>query len=126
MRRSTISRSGCTATVRPVRGLPWSRPRFEVALVALVALTLTQLYVVNSQDVSRLCLSKAFVHGKVEIESCAGEALDEVVPGGKVRAVLPTSRRARRLLLTVREGRRLVVTLPQGRRNRAPDDSVCA
>jgi hypothetical protein len=51
-----------------------------LVLVALVALT--QLYVISSQNVSRLCLGRAFLHGHVTIEPCSGGTIDQVVHGG--------------------------------------------
>jgi hypothetical protein len=54
-------------------GLPWGRPRREALLLALVAAaTLASVYPVDSQDVSRLCLSQALVHLHVSNDSCLG------------------------------------------------------
>ena len=57
--------------------VPWQRPRRERLLLLLVAVaTLTPVYVVSSQDVSRLCLSRAIVAGRLTISPCVGRAVD--------------------------------------------------
>ena len=59
------------------RALPWARPRHELLLLALVAIAaLTPIYVPNTQDVSHFCLSRAIVHGKLDIDDCGGDTLD--------------------------------------------------
>jgi len=66
--------------------LPWARPRREVLLLALVALVaLSPLYPVNDgQDVSRVCLAQALVHGRVSADNClvAPLAVDRSSYGG--------------------------------------------
>lgn len=68
--------------LRPT-ALPWQRPRHELLLLALVALaTLTPTYVVSTQDVTRLCLTRAIVHGHLTIQPCAGNTIDQASYGG--------------------------------------------
>lgn len=56
---------------------PWRKPRHERLLLLLVALAaLTPIYVASSQDVSRLCLARSALAGRLTIGSCAGNALD--------------------------------------------------
>jgi len=51
--------------------LPWRRPRRELLLLALVAAaTLTTVYPVDAQDVSRLCLTRALVHLRLSDDRC--------------------------------------------------------
>jgi hypothetical protein len=64
--------------VRGVSTLPWSRPRHELLLLLLVAAAaLSPVYVVSSQDISRLCLSKALTAGRLTIGACAGHEVDQ-------------------------------------------------
>lgn len=68
-----------------MRGLPWTKPRHELPLLALVAFAaLTSVYPGNTQDVSRLCLSQAVLHGHLTIEPCAHTTLDHAVYAGNV------------------------------------------
>ena len=65
--------------------LPWGRPRRELLLLALVAVaTLTPLYPINAQDVSRVCLTRAMVHGHLYDDACLGTtfAYDRAAYGG--------------------------------------------
>jgi hypothetical protein len=65
--------------------LPWARPRHELLLIALVALaTLTVLQPPNTQDRSRLCLSRAIVAGRLHADRCLirSETEDRSVYGG--------------------------------------------
>jgi hypothetical protein len=56
--------------------VPWARPAREPLLLALVALaTLLPVNVVNPQDISRLCLSRALVHGHLDADRCLGTTL---------------------------------------------------
>ncbi len=58
--------------------LPWARPRYELLLLALVAVAaLSSVYVVSTQDVTRLCLTRALVHGHLTIQPCAGNTIDQ-------------------------------------------------
>jgi hypothetical protein len=67
-------------------GLPWARPRREALLLVLVGIVaLSPLYPVNDgQDVSRLCLTRALLHGKVSADDClvAPLAVDRSSYGG--------------------------------------------
>jgi hypothetical protein len=64
--------------------LPWAKPRYEFALLALVAFAvLTPVYPGNTQDVSRLCLSRAVLHGQLTIEPCASKTLDRALYHGR-------------------------------------------
>jgi len=59
-------------------GLPWARPRHELVLLVLVALAaLSPVYVVSSQDVSRLCLTQSLVHARLTIAPCVGHHVDQ-------------------------------------------------
>ena len=60
----------------PAPALPWCRPRRELLLLALVAVaTLTAVYPINPQDVSRLCLTRSLVHLRVSADSCLDTTL---------------------------------------------------
>jgi hypothetical protein len=62
--------------LRPT-ALPWGRPRHELVLLALIAVAaLSPVNVVSTQDVTRLCLTRALVHGHLTIEPCAGKTID--------------------------------------------------
>ncbi len=53
------------------RPLPWEAPRHEQLLLALVSLVaLTIVYAPNTQDVSRLCLTRAIVAGHLSNDGC--------------------------------------------------------
>jgi hypothetical protein len=56
----------------PTQGaFPWRRPRREVLLLALVAAaTLTPVFGISAQDVSRVCLSRAILHFRLNDDSC--------------------------------------------------------
>jgi hypothetical protein len=70
--------------VRP-RHLPWRRPRHELLLLALVAVvSLSSVYVVSSQDVSRLCLTRALLHGHVAADGCIDHNFDRAAFGGRL------------------------------------------
>jgi hypothetical protein len=65
--------------------LPWRRPRYELLLLALVAVAaLTPAYVTSTQDVTRLCLTDALVHGHLSIEPCAGNTYDRSLFDGRI------------------------------------------
>jgi hypothetical protein len=70
--------------IRPT-ALPWRRPRHELLLLALVAVaTLSPVYDVSTQDVSRLCLTRSLANGNVALErSCIGGTIDQASYGGK-------------------------------------------
>ena len=74
-------RTGPTESTR----LPWAKPRYEIALLALVAFAvLLPVYPGNTQDVSRLCLSRAVLHGDLAILPCAKKSLDKAIYDGHV------------------------------------------
>jgi hypothetical protein len=63
--------------------LPLGRPRHELALLALVAVvTLTPVYGMNAQDVSRLCLSRSLVHFRLSADRCLTAQTDKSQYGG--------------------------------------------
>ena len=63
--------------------LPWARPRHELALLALVAVAvLTSMFDVSSQDVSRLCLTRALAHAEVRVDGCIDGNFDRASFGG--------------------------------------------
>jgi hypothetical protein len=58
--------------------VPWRRPRYELALLALVAVAaLSPVHAVNAQDTSRLCLTGALESGHLYADSCLALALDK-------------------------------------------------
>jgi hypothetical protein len=66
-----------------VRALPWMKPRHEFPLLGLVAFAaLAPIYRVGTQDVTRLCLTHAVLHGHLTIEPCARHTLDFATYGG--------------------------------------------
>lgn len=70
--------------ISPRRTPPWRRPRRERLLLLLVALAaLTPIYVASSQDVSRLCLSRSMLAGRLTIGTCAGHTVDRARYGGR-------------------------------------------
>jgi hypothetical protein len=65
------------------RTLPWARPRHEWLLLVLVAFAaLSSVYVVSTQDVTRLCLTRAVLHGQLSIQPCAGHTIDQASYAG--------------------------------------------
>jgi hypothetical protein len=63
--------------------IPWSRPRHERLLLGLVAaVTLSSIFVSGTQDISRLCLTRAILHGHLTIQPCAGNTIDQASFGG--------------------------------------------
>jgi hypothetical protein len=58
--------------------LPWRKPRHELLLLMLVAVAaLSSVYVVSTQDVTRLCLTRALLNGHLTIQPCAGKTTDQ-------------------------------------------------
>src|SRR5690348_10338850 len=65
------------------RPLPWRRPAREPLLLTLVAFAvLSQVYVVNVQDVSHYCLSRAMAAGQLRIDACGGDSIDRAEYNG--------------------------------------------
>ena len=65
--------------------MPWKRPRLELPLLVLVALaTLTPVYAINAQDVSRLCLTRSLAHARLSADACLATdwASDRAAYGG--------------------------------------------
>jgi len=64
--------------------LPWRRPRRELLLLALVAAAaLSPVYPINTQDVSRLCLTHALVNGRFTVDDCVSPyTVDKASYGG--------------------------------------------
>jgi|SRR5579862_1073969 len=68
---------------RGMRPLPWTKPRYEFPLLGLVAVAaLSPMYRIGTQDVTRLCLTHAVLHGHLTIEPCARHTLDYATYGG--------------------------------------------
>jgi uncharacterized cupredoxin-like copper-binding protein len=66
------------------RTLPWAAPRNELLVLALVAVVaLSPVNVVSSQDVSRLCLSRAMLQGHLAIGRCDGTSIDRARYDGR-------------------------------------------
>jgi hypothetical protein len=66
--------SGTAGESAPAHGLPWGRPRRELLLLALVAAaTLSPVYAIDAQDVSRLCLTQALVHFRLSSDYCLSD-----------------------------------------------------
>jgi hypothetical protein len=62
--------------IRPT-SLPWRRPRYELALLALVAVAaLLPVQHQSPQDESRLCLTRALLEGHLTIYPCIGASPD--------------------------------------------------
>lgn len=78
-------RASTAPTFLPAAPFPWRRPRRERLVLLLVALaTLTQVSVVTTQDVSRLCLTRAVTAGRLTIEPCDGNSLDHARYDGRI------------------------------------------
>jgi hypothetical protein len=57
--------------------LPWQRPKRELLLLALVAIaSLSIVYPVGAQDVSRMCLTRAAAQGELRADACLAGAVD--------------------------------------------------
>lgn len=51
--------------------VPWAKPRFELLLLALVAVAvLSNVSTISVQDHSRLCATRAFVHAHLQVGGC--------------------------------------------------------
>jgi len=63
--------------------LPWRAPRYELLLLVLVAAaSLSVIDPPGAQDVSRLCLTRAAVHGHLSADTCLHGAVDVASYGG--------------------------------------------
>ena len=68
---------------RPGSRLPWGKPRYELLLLLLVAAAaLAPTNSVSVQDVSRICLTRALLHGHLTVDNCIGEIIDRSSYGG--------------------------------------------
>src|SRR5579871_6797048 len=65
--------------------LPWAKPRYELALLALVAFAaLSAVCPGDTQEVSRLCLAHSVLHGQLSIAPCGAGTLDHAEYGGRI------------------------------------------
>src|SRR5262249_57295989 len=67
------------------QALPWRRPRREGLLLTLVALAALAVNMApNTQDISRICLSRAIVSGHLYADRClvTGQTKDRARHGG--------------------------------------------
>src|SRR5581483_10718207 len=63
--------------------LPWARPRYEPLLLVLVAIVaLLPVSKATDQDLSRLCLTQAIVHGKLSNDRCLASSFDKALFDG--------------------------------------------
>ena len=53
-------------------------------LLLVMVAALTPIYLVSAQDVSRLCLARSLVEGRVAISPCVGQAFDRAEFGGRL------------------------------------------
>jgi hypothetical protein len=81
-----VTRGHCSASsALHARGrpFPWTRPKRELLLLALVAAAALSVVVpTGAQDVSRLCLTRALVHGKLSNDRCLAGNFDRASYGG--------------------------------------------
>ena len=62
---------------------PWRRPRHELLLLALIAcVAFVPVYRAGDQDLSRLCLTQALVHGHLSNDVCLTPSFDKAFFGG--------------------------------------------
>src|SRR5262245_6660687 len=63
--------------------LPWAKPRYELLVLALVAVVaFSPWYGNNSQDVSRICLTSALQHGNLSNDDCLSDDVDRAYYNG--------------------------------------------
>ncbi len=69
---------------------PWARPRHEVLLLVLVALAmLTIMRPPGAQDTSRMCLTRAIVHGHLSADNCLDPNGDRALFNGHLYSDKP-------------------------------------
>ena len=69
---------------------PWRRPRFELALLALVAISaLSVVQRVEAEDTTRMCLTAALSHGNLSNDACFPAAGRAVAHGHSYANVAP-------------------------------------
>ena len=86
-----LGRSSVIFSFRPMlrvpgrsSNVPWRKPRYERLLLLLVALAaLTPMYLASSQDVSRLCLTRSALAGRLTIGSCVRNSVDRARYDGR-------------------------------------------
>ncbi len=62
---------------------PWRRPRYELALLALVAfVALSPIDRIGAQDYSRICVARAMLQGRLSNDVCLGYSVDRSLRGG--------------------------------------------
>ena len=63
--------------------LPWARPRYELLLLALVAVAaLTIVQPQSPQDWTRMCLTGALAHARLTVDGCIDDSIDRSRYGG--------------------------------------------
>jgi hypothetical protein len=66
-----IGRARYRGSVIALTSVPWRKPRHEVLLLVLVAVTaFAPIYSLNPQDTTRTCLSKAITHARLNNDLC--------------------------------------------------------
>src|SRR5579872_4813315 len=76
---------GMVESLRGQQSCPWGRPRHEIVLLVLVAaaaLSIVQPF--GAQDTSRLCLTRAVVHGHLSGGACLLSGVDRASYGGRL------------------------------------------
>ena len=63
--------------------VPWRRPRHELLLLTLIAcVAFVPVYDATDQDLARLCLTQALVHGHLSNDVCLTPSFDKALYGG--------------------------------------------
>ncbi|HEX4323008.1 MAG TPA: hypothetical protein VHZ77_00090 [Gaiellaceae bacterium] len=69
---------------------PWARPRHELLLLGLVALAMLSIMrPPGAQDTSRMCLTRALVHGHLSADTCLDPNGDRAAFGGHLYSDKP-------------------------------------
>ena len=72
---------------RKGRRLRLARQPKELLLLLLVAVAaLTPIYAISAQDISRLCLTRSLLEGRLGISPCVGHAFDQARVGRRFLA----------------------------------------